>query len=433
MLFGTQGINQAGHLEVGGVDALQLAERFGTPLYVMDEQGIRERCREYLRAFRKWGNPPSVVYASKAFWCRAMAALVAEEGLRVDAASSGELEVALAGGVPADSITFHGNYKKEEELSEALEAGVGVVAVDSVDELRSLSRLASEARRGQQTILRVAPGIDAHTLDAISTGRNDTKFGITIENGAALAAVREALGLPGIELIGLHAHIGSQIQSLAPYELLVEKLMDFCQVLFRETGFLPPLLSFGGGLAIRYLEEDTAPPIADLAEVLGQSIHGAAADRGLKVPQVSVEPGRSIVGDLGLTLYTLGPIKTVPAAEGGTRTYATVDGGLSDNPRPLMYGARYQALVAARASEKPDTTVRIVGRHCETDALFDAALPAPRSGDVLAVLCTGAYNHVMASNYNFFCRPPVVFVSHGHARLVVRRETNEDLLRRDVV
>jgi len=431
MLFGTQTINKEGHLQVGGIDTVALAERFGTPLYVMDEEAFRLRCREYLGAFRKEAPDTQVSFASKAFLCRAAAALVAEEGLHVDVASLGELRVVLAAGVAAETITLHGNYKKDDELAEAIKARVGLVVLDSADEMRALSRLASASGSTQRALIRVAPGIDGHTLDAISTGRNDTKFGITVENGAALSAVEECLQLEGIDLVGLHAHIGSQIVTVDPFELLSEKMLEFSKLCATRVGWTPGLLVLGGGLGIHYTAEDNPPPVEDLASALVGSVRRAAKARGLEAPKVAIEPGRSITGEFGLTLYRVGPIKQVPCGDGQTRTYVTVDGGLSDNPRPLLYGSEYPTLLADRASEESSSLVRVAGRHCETDTLFDVKLPPPREGNLLAVLCTGAYNHVMASNYNFFCRPPVVFVRNGDARIVVRRETEEDLLRRD--
>lgn len=434
MLFGTQKINGKGHLEVGGVDCVDLAERFGTPLYVVDEESVRLKCREYLEAFRKEAPDCIISYATKAFLCRAAAVLAHEEGLHLDVASSGELAVALAAGVPGKEITLHGNYKKDEEVNAALSAGVGLIALDSLDEMQSLSRLASLAGKRQRVLIRLAPGIDGHTLDAISTGRNDTKFGITVENGAALRAAEECLKLTGLELAGFHAHIGSQILTLEPFELLAEKMLEFSSSVKARTNWEPSLLVLGGGLGIRYTEEDHPPSVAALAKALVGSVKRAAQSRGLKTPRIAIEPGRSLVGEFGLTLYRIGPVKEVPAGDQEkTRTYVSVDGGLSDNPRPLMYGAKYPALLADRAADPPAQIVRIAGRHCETDTLFDVKLPLPRPGNILAVLSTGAYNHTMASNYNFFCRPPVVFVKRGDARLVVRRETEADLLRRDVV
>ena len=431
MLFGTQRINDKGRLEVGGIDSVELAERFGTPLYVVDEEGLRDRCREYVQAFSEEAPGSFVAFATKAFSCKAAVALAVSEGLHIDVASPGELRMALEGGARPLQITYHGNYKKDAELDAAVAADIGMIAIDSVDEMRALSRIARDRGKRQRAVIRVAPGIDAHTLDAISTGRNDTKFGLTVENGAALAAAEECLRLPGIELLGFHAHIGSQILGLEPFELLAEKMLDFTHAARSRTGWAASVLILGGGLGIRYSETDAPPSVRDLARAICARIRSGASARNLPPLRIGVEPGRSLVGELGLTLYTVGPVKEVPSSDGGTRTYVAVDGGLSDNPRPLMYGATYPVLLAGRATEPPARRVRVAGRHCETDTLFDVSLPLPRPGDVLAVLSTGAYNHVMASNYNFFSRPPVVFVKKGDARLAVRRETEEDLLRRE--
>lgn len=432
MLFGTQRINSRGHLEVGGIDAVDLAERFGTPLYIMDEEALRLRCREYVEAFRREAPDTIIALATKAFLCRAGAALAMEEGLHIEVASAGELAIVLSAKVPPDEITLHGNYKKDTEILEAIERGVGLIAIDSAEELRAVSRIASGAGRKQRAVLRVAPGIDGHTLDAISTGRNDTKFGLTVENGAAMRAIEEALDLKGVDLVGLHAHIGSQILTLEPFEILAEKMMELSKLAAARTGWRPGLLVLGGGLGIRYGEEDAPPSVSSLARTFMETLRRAAKAHSMDMPRIAIEPGRSLVGEAGLTLYQVGPIKEVPLGEGETRTYVVVDGGLSDNPRPLLYGARYPVLLADRAAEPATHDVRVSGRHCETDTLFDTRLPLPRPGNLIAVLSTGAYNHTMASNYNAFCRPPVVFVRNGDARLVVRRETVEDLLRREV-
>jgi diaminopimelate decarboxylase len=433
MLFGTQTINERGHLEVGGCDTVELAENFSTPLYVVDEDALRRRCIEYREAFQAKAPGTIVSFASKAFLCKAMARLADEAGLHLDVASLGELRLVAAAGVSPAKVTLHGNFKKDEDLEAALELGVGLVALDSRDEYRRLSELATARGLRQRSILRVSPGIDAHTLDAISTGRNDTKFGITVENGAALEALEECLSMPGIELVGIHSHIGSQILEIEPFQLLAARMMDFLLETREKTGWSPELVVLGGGLGIQYEETDKPPGLQELAESIIDGIQSEAAARGLDTPRIGIEPGRSIVGELGLTLYELGPVKTVPTGEGETRTYVSVDGGLSDNPRPVMYGSPYPVLLANRAAEEATMEVRVAGRHCETDTLLPSALLAPpKSGDLLAVQCTGAYNHTMASNYNFFYRPAVVFVQQGEAREVVRRETQEDLQAREI-
>lgn len=433
MLFGTQTINEQGHLEVGGCDTVELAEKFSTPLYVVDESALRERCIEYREAFEAKAPGTIVAFASKAFLCKAMARLASEAGLHLDVASLGELRLVAEAGVPLNRVTLHGNFKKDEDLEAALELGVGLVAIDSIDEYRRLSELAVARGLRQRAILRVSPGIDAHTLDAISTGRNDTKFGITVENGAALDALEECLSMAGIELVGIHSHIGSQIMETEPFQLLAAKLMDFLLSAAEKTGWKADLVVLGGGLGIRYEETDEPPDLEALAEAIIDGIHTEANARELEAPRIGIEPGRSIVGELGLTLYEIGPVKTVPTGDGQARTYVSVDGGLSDNPRPALYGSPYPVLLANRAGDEASMEVRVSGRHCETDTLLPAVLLAdPKPGDLLAVQCTGAYNHAMASNYNSFYRPAVVFVQQGKAREVVRRETQEDLQAREV-
>ncbi len=438
MLFGTQKINSAGHLEVGGCDVVDLAKEFGTPLYIIDEDAFRARATEYVNDFKSQfpdgnGDDFQVAFASKAFLCKAAAKLADSCGLHLDVASLGELKVVADAGVDLAHVTMHGNFKKDEDLEGALDLGVGLIAIDSVDEYRRLSEIASARGAIQRAVIRVAPGIDANTLDEISTGRNDTKFGITVENGAAIEAITECLDLPGIELVGIHAHIGSQILELEPFDLLATKMVGICAKVKESTGWTPQLVVCGGGLGIHYEATDNPPSVADLAKTLVEGIRRETEKHGLPMPSVGVEPGRSLIGEFGLTLYECGPVKTVPIGDGATRTYVSVDGGLSDNPRPVMYGAQYPLVLANRANEEVTTSVRVSGRHCETDTLFKAVdLPPPRSGDLLAILSTGAYNHVMASNYNFFYRPPVVFVSDGKAREVVRRETQEDLMARDI-
>jgi diaminopimelate decarboxylase len=437
MLFGTQRINSKGHLEIGGCDAVELAQRFGTPLYVIDEAAFRDRCTEYVEAFSSRtaseGTSAQIAFASKAFLSKAAAKLAHEQGLHLDVASLGEMLVVHAAGVDMSHVTLHGNFKKDEDLEAALELQVGMIALDSFDECKRLSELAVARGTKQRSIIRVVPGIAAHELEKIITGQNDSKFGINIENGEALDAAKLCLELPGIELVGFHAHIGSQILDVSPFETLADVMMGFCADVKSATGWMAQLVVCGGGLGIHYKGSDDPPSVKTLAETIVGGVRRAAEERDLAMPTIGVEPGRSIIGESGTTLYEVGPIKTVPLGAEGTRTYVAVDGGLSDNPRPAMYGSEYPVLLANRAAEDPDTTVRISGRHCETDTLFPAIkLPNPRTGDVVAVLSTGAYNHTMASNYNFFYRPAVVFVSDGEAREVVRRETQDDLTARDV-
>jgi diaminopimelate decarboxylase len=396
------GVNEAGRLEVGGCDVFEIAARFGTPAYVYAEDDIRARARAYVEAFRARTERFEVVYASKAFPCTAAYRLLVSEGLSCDVASGGELHLALAGGFAPERIYLHGNNKSDAELRMALDAGVGHIVIDSFDELERLERMAP----GQPVLLRVTPGITPSTHDYIATGQVDSKFGFGLDEvPRAIDRIRN------LELRGLHAHLGSQIFDLAPYERLAEVL----------TGIgAYPLLNLGGGLAIAYTAEDRPPAIEDYVETL---VRGAPDG-----VTVLCEPGRSLVGNAGVTIYRVGTVKEIP----GVRTYVGVDGGMSDNLRPMLYGARYEAQIADRLGG--GTLCTIAGKHCESGDILvrDVMLDDPRPGDLLVMPATGAYGHAMANNYNGIPRPPVIFCSGGEAREVVRRETYDDLTLRDV-
>src|SRR5689334_7221448 len=395
-------VNERGHLEVGGCDVIELAREFGTPAYVYAEDDIRSRARAYLDAFRARTDHFEVIYASKAFPCTAAFRLLAEEGISADVASGGELFLALRGGIPPERIYFHGNNKTEAELRYAVEQGVGHIVADSFDELDRLERIAP----GQRILLRVTPGIEPDTHEKIQTGQVDSKFGFQIDD-----LPRALDRIETLEVRGLHAHIGSQIFDLDPLEQIAEVLSGLGDY---------PLLNLGGGLAIAYTSDQQPPDIDEYVEALL-----ARAPEGVTV---LCEPGRSLVGNAGVTLYTVGTVKEVP----GVRTYVAVDGGMADNPRPMLYAARYDADIADRFGG--ETECRIVGMHCESGDILvpDALLDHPRPGDVLVMPATGAYGHAMASNYNAVPRPPVIFCLDGDARVVVRRETYEDLAARDV-
>lgn len=428
-LLGTQKINDRGHLEIGGVDAVDLASEWGTPLYVMDEQAVRERCRAYLTEFRSRYEQVEVHYAGKAFLCKGICRLIEEEGLHLDTASGGELYTALEAGFPPNRIAFHGNNKSELELRMALDAGVKHIIVDNFLELDLLEGLTGGRDRRQEILLRAAPGIDPHTHRRISTGQVDSKFGFDTGSGAIIEAAHRARAIPGLGLKGLHCHVGSQLLDSDCHEASVSLMVDLLAEVKRETGEELPELNVGGGLGVPYLPNQAPPSIAAFAEALVGALRKALAEAGLKHPLLMLEPGRSLVAEAGVTLYRVGSRKEIP----GLRTYVSVDGGLSDNPRPAMYDARYNVLVANRACEAHGTVVTISGKHCETDTLFpDVALADPAPGDILAVQCTGAYNYVMASNYNRLPRPAVVMVNQGQARLLVRRESLSDLVARDV-
>jgi diaminopimelate decarboxylase len=412
-------VDEKGHLHVGGIDLLELAEEFGTPLFVYDEVHLRHACREAVEA---WGD--GVAYATKAFLCRAMARLAHEEGLQLDVASGGELHVALAAGVPADRLVLHGNNKSTEELATALDTGVGRIVVDSFDELARLGGLVETlppAARRPQVLVRVTPGVEAHTHEFVRTGQEDSKFGFSVSSGAAAEAVAALELLPGVELVGVHAHIGSQVFEASSFEQAAEVLGAF----FAPLGL--PELVVGGGLGVPYVNGERAPSQREWADATRAACAKAGVDPATRI---SAEPGRSIVATAGITLYGVGTVKHLR----GIRTYVSVDGGMSDNPRPVLYGSGYEAFLPRSTLARRPRPVRVVGKHCESGDLVvpEAFVPEDLEvGDVLATPVTGAYGYAMASNYNKVPRPGIVFVADGTARVVVRRETFEDLTRLD--
>ena len=429
--LGTQTINADGHLEIGGCDTTQLAQQFGTPLYVMDEAHIRATMRAMTSAFEAQNVPFHIIYASKAFACLAIARIADEEGLWIDVASAGELYTALKADFPAARIVFHGNNKSHDELEMALREGVGRIIVDNENELKVLNRLAGEqldegAR--QKIMLRLTPAVDPHTHHLIQTGRADTKFGFNIVGGLARQGVEAALQMENLELVGLSSHIGSQILDADFFRLAARLMCGFMAELKKDLKLELAELDLGGGLGIRYLPEDSPPTMEEYAQTLVGEVKDCCERLGLKVPHLSVEPGRSLVGEAGTTLYRTGGIKVIP----DKRTYVAVDGGLSDNPRPALYQAQYFVLNASRANDAADACVTVSGKHCETDTLVpDTRLAMPEPGDILAVYATGAYNQAMASNYNRFCRPAVVLVHDGEADVIVERETLDDVIAHD--
>jgi diaminopimelate decarboxylase len=409
-------VNEAGHLEIGGCDAVELAEEFGTPAYVYAEDDLRARARSYLDAFRARTDDFEVLYASKAAPITAIYRVFQEEGLSVDVASGGELQVALRAGFEPQRIYLHGNNKSVAELRDAIEAGVGHVIVDSFDEV---ARLDSMLERQQDVLIRVTPGIKAETHSYVQTGQLDSKFGFGLADGLAeraIAAVRDSRHL---RLVGLHAHIGSQIFELESYVKAIEALAGLADADVR-------ILNVGGGLGIAYTADDQPPSVDAYAEVKVNGVREVFDP----VPRILVEPGRSLVGNAGVTVYRVGTVKEIP----GVRTFVAVDGGMSDNMRPALYGARYEAVIADRAAEVPETIATVAGMHCESGDILirDTRLAAPAAGDVLVTPATGAYGYAMASNYNGVPRPPVIFCKEGDARAVVRRETYDDLMSRDV-
>lgn len=409
-------------VSVGGVSLTEIAGRFGTPAYVVDEEHVRVRCREYAKAMA----PHEVAYAAKAFWCRAMARWIAEEGLSLDVCSEGELAVARAAGFPGDRILLHGIGKTPSELSAALEAGVGRIVVDSSGEVRQLAARSVAAPTGgrRKVLVRVTPGVDAHVHRAVTTGTEDQQFGLSIASGAAADVAHRILRQPSLELAGVHCHIGSQITSLDGFEAAARRLVAFMAGL----GGLPEL-NLGGGHAVPYRPGEDGLDIAAFADRITSVVEQECAAHGIPVPRLTIEPGRAIIGAAGVTLYR------VLAVKHGARTFVVVDGGMSDNPRPALYGSRYHIERAGAPAAAGTEPMTVVGRHCEAgDVLVpDARLPADlRPGDLLTVPCTGAYHHAMASNYNHLTRPPVVAVRGGQAWPLIRRETAQDMLRRDV-
>ncbi|RAG80636.1 diaminopimelate decarboxylase [Streptacidiphilus pinicola] len=418
-----------GVVSVGGLDVLTLAERFGTPAYVLDETDFRARCRAWQDAFSHLDA--DVYYAGKAFLSRAVVRWLHEEGLSVDVCSGGELTVALSAGMPAARIALHGNNKTRAELEYAVKSGVGHVVVDSFEELARLSWTAAEQGARQKILLRVTVGVEAHTHEFIATAHEDQKFGFSLTGGDAAEAVRRALMLDGVELVGIHSHIGSQIFDMAGFEVAARRVVGLLAEVKAEHGVELPEIDLGGGLGIAYTSEDDPREPHEIAAALTQIVKRECAAEGLAVPRLSVEPGRAIVGPTAFTLYEVGTIKPLE----GLRTYVSVDGGMSDNIRTALYDADYSVSLVSRASTAEPMLSRVVGKHCESGDIVvrDAFLPADLApGDLLAVPATGAYCRSMASNYNHALRPPVVAVRDGQARVIVRRETEEDLLRLDV-
>jgi diaminopimelate decarboxylase len=421
----TYRVNAAGHMDVGGCDLVELARQHGTPLYVYDEATIRQRASEYVAAM---GSAGQVLYSAKAFASPQFLRVVAEEGLGLDVVSAGELHLALKSGFPQDRIHFLGNNKSRQDLEAAFNAGATIV-IDGEYEFELLREVVPEGKR-TPVMLRLSPGVKPDTHDHISTGQLDSKFGFSIESGAARKAVERALGHARLELIGLHSHIGSQIFGLGAYEHAMSIMLDLLVELRDELSFEPRKLGAGGGLGIAYTRNDDPPTPRHFVQVVHRALVAGCAERELKVPQLVVEPGRSIAGPAGMALYTVGSIKDIP----GIRRYVAVDGGMGDNIRPKLYGARYEAYLASAPDRAPDGMVTIAGKYCEsTDILItDIEMPALKPGDIIALPAAGAYCLAMASNYNGMPRPEVLLLNDGQARVMRRRETLDDLVAAEV-
>ncbi|MFJ5232759.1 diaminopimelate decarboxylase [Kitasatospora sp. NPDC088391] len=424
----TVGRDAEGVATVGGVDVRTLAAEFGTPAYVMDEADFRARARAWRDAF---GDSADVYYAGKAFLSKAVVRWLHEEGLNVDVCSSGELHVALAAGMPAGRIALHGNNKSVHELEQAVKAGVGHIVVDSYQEIERLAEIAEAQGVRQQVLIRITVGVEAHTHEFIATAHEDQKFGLSLTGGAAAEGVRRVLARPSLELRGIHSHIGSQIFDFAGFEVAARRVVGLLAEVRDEHGVELPEIDLGGGLGIAYTPEDDPREPAEIAASLREIVRRECAAAELTTPRISVEPGRAIVGPTAFTLYEVGTVKPLE----GLRTYVSVDGGMSDNIRTALYDAEYSVALVSRTSTAEPMLVRVVGKHCESGDIVvrDAFLPADLApGDLIAVPATGAYCRSMASNYNHALKPPVLAVADGAARVIVRRETEEDLLRLDI-
>ena len=431
MLTDSFKINSKGHLTLGGADTVELAKEYGTPLYVFDENDIRNNCRSFKEAFEKYyGGNAKVYYASKAFSCKEMYRLVNSENLCTDVVSGGELYTALSAGFPAENIGFHGNNKTPDELSFALDSKVGRIVVDNMTELHTLNAIAKEKGVCQKILLRIKPGIDCHTHDYIKTGQIDCKFGFALENGEAAKAVALACSLENLDLVGIHCHIGSQIFETEPFQDAANIMISLAKDISENYGKTLSEINFGGGYGIKYTSEDKPVSKDESIKILCEAVKAACEKYDFPLPTICIEPGRSVVGASSLTLYTVGSVKEIK----DIRTYVSVDGGMSDNPRYALYGAEYEAVVANKANKERDFVCTIAGKCCESGDLIQehTSIQQAEVGDILAVLATGAYNYSMASNYNRIPRPAAVMVKDGAARIIIERETYEDLIKKDV-
>ena len=425
------GANEKGHLTVGGMDAVELAEKYGTPLYLLDERTIRGHCRTFQQSIDdNYGGKGLAVYASKALNCKEMCRIIKEEGLGIDVVSGGELYTALSVDFPPEKIVFHGNNKTADEIKMALESGVGRIVVDNLTELRTIEKMANELGKKPGVMIRIKPGIDAHTHNFIRTGQIDSKFGFALETGEAFEAVREVLEQKNVTLKGVHCHIGSQIFEIEPFKAAAEVMLGFIAKVKNELSYEIKELNLGGGFGIRYLKDDDAKLYKTFMEQVSVTVKETCAGLGLNIPFIMIEPGRSIVGPAGTTLYTVGAVKTIP----GIRNYVSVDGGMTDNPRYILYQSEYSVAVANKINEPADYVATVAGRCCESGDLVqeNAKIQTPEPGDILAVFCTGAYNYSMASNYNRVPKPPIVMISEGKSKVIVKRETYEDLVKNDI-
>lgn len=425
----TAEVNSRGRLSVGGCDTVELAAEYGTPLYLFDEVTIRRRCREFRAEFGRRYADTSVVYAGKAFLNRALVAIIKEEGLGLDVVSAGEMVIAATAGFPMDTVYFHGSNKSADELKLALKQHIGRIVIDNYDELDMLAEIADESGRIPDVMLRLTPGVDPHTHEHVSTGKVDTKFGFPLFNAAA--AVARAMQAPSLNLVGFHFHLGSLIYEPQPYQEATEVVLEFAADMAAKYGLVTEELDIGGGFPVQYVAATPAPPVAAYAEAIVGTLLDKCRQLKMAPPSLTIEPGRAIVAQAGVALYSVGVIKDIP----GIRRYVSVDGGMADNIRPALYGARYEAVLANKVAEKEAGRVTIAGRYCESGDILvnDIDLPPVAAGDIIAVADCGAYCLSLASNYNASLRPAAVMVNEGKARLIRRRETFADLTRCDLV
>ena len=425
----TAEVNNKGHLLIGGCDTVEMAAEFGTPLYVFDEIGLRNKCAEFKQEFSRRYADTAVFYSAKAFINKALARLFNEEGLGLDVVSAGEMSIVRSAGFPMDRVYFPGNNKSAEELRLALEWGVGRIVVDNFQELDLLNEITGERDERADILLRLSPGVDPHTHRYIITGNLDSKFGVPMVQGEK--ALVAALSMPRLKLRGLHFHIGSQIAEFEPYQQAIDIFLSFAAEMKKKHGFEMEELSIGGGFAVPYTLDESVPPVADYAQAMTSGVINGCQKLGLTQPRLTIEPGRAIVGQSGVALYTVGVVKDIP----DVRRYVSVDGGMADNIRPALYGARHEAVAANKMAEKETDKVTVAGRFCESGDIIvkDIMLPPLAAGDILAVADCGAYCLSMASNYNASLKPAVVLVKEGKARLIRRRESFDDLTRCDLV
>ncbi len=424
-------INKKNHLTIGGCDTIDLASKYGTPLYVLDEMTIRKACRSYKNSIEKYYNGFGLAcYASKALSCLEMCRIINQEGLGLDVVSGGELYTALKAGFPTEKIHFHGNNKTKEELIMAIDANVGTIVVDNLYELELLNEIAKSKNKVATISLRIKPGIDAHTHSFIRTGQIDSKFGFALETGEAFEAVKIACSYDNLKLNELHCHIGSQIFDIEPFVLAAQVMIDFMGYIKSKLNITISSLNLGGGFGIKYTENDTPTDYDLYIKEVSNAIKVSAQKNHIPVPFILIEPGRSIVGEAGLTLYKVGGIKNIP----DIRTYVSIDGGMTDNPRYALYGSGYMITVANKASDEANDLVTIAGKCCESGDLIqeNVKIQKPEVSDILAVFSTGAYNYSMASNYNRIPKPAIVMVNNGEDRVIVKRETYDDIIKNDI-